>query len=175
MAREVDGMTYLMKGEWAHQKAVAGVRSHHTLRPSTSNNRQDPNRIRTGDLLRERRTATAARIAAMPNDGGVRGPSRATSTDRRTASGSSSPSDHWPSGWPGTTCRATYQTTTGSGDAHLLIWQALGPGVRWPPREALEREAQLDELARRMPAGTHLHGMPSVPPRVGAADGRVEK
>jgi hypothetical protein len=66
------------------------------------------------------------------------------------------------------------QTNAGSDDAHLLIWPALGPSVRWPPREALEREAQLDELARRMPAGTQVHGMPSVPPLQRAADARVD-
>jgi hypothetical protein len=56
------------------------------------------------------------------------------------------------------------QTSAGSDDAHLLIWPALGPDVRWPPRGTLEREAQLEELAQRMPAGTHVHGRPSVPP-----------
>lgn len=54
------------------------------------------------------------------------------------------------------------QTSAGSDDAHVLIWPALGPDVRWPPRDRLEREAQLEELARRMPAGTVVHGMPKV-------------
>ena len=65
------------------------------------------------------------------------------------------------------------QTSVGSDDAHLLIWPALGPDVRWPPRKSLEREAQLDELARRMPAGTHVHAMPSVAPLGGEAEDRT--
>ena len=56
------------------------------------------------------------------------------------------------------------QTRAGSDDSHLLIWPAVGPDVCWPPRQTLEREAQLDELAQRMPTGTHVHGKPSVPP-----------
>jgi hypothetical protein len=52
------------------------------------------------------------------------------------------------------------QTGAGSDDAHLLIWPPLGPDVRRPPRVTLEREAELEELARRMPAGTQVHGMP---------------
>jgi hypothetical protein len=56
------------------------------------------------------------------------------------------------------------QTSAGSDDPHLLIWPALGPDVRWPPRQTFEREAQLDELAQRMPVGTRVYGKPSVPP-----------
>lgn len=69
---------------------------------------------------------------------------------------------------------STSQTTAGSDDAHLLIWPALGPDVRWPPRETLEREAQLEELARRVPAGTHVHGQPLVPPRAGGSDASID-
>jgi hypothetical protein len=54
------------------------------------------------------------------------------------------------------------RTSAGSDDEHLLIWPALGPDVRWPPPVTLEREAQLEELARRMPAGTVVHGMPKL-------------
>jgi hypothetical protein len=54
------------------------------------------------------------------------------------------------------------RTSAGSDDAHLLIWPALGPDVRWPPRVSLGREAELEELARRMPTGTTIHGMPQL-------------
>ena len=53
-------------------------------------------------------------------------------------------------------------TSAGSDDAHLLVWPALGPDVRWPPRVTLEREADLEALARRMPGGTVVHGMPQL-------------
>ncbi len=59
------------------------------------------------------------------------------------------------------------QTSAGSDDRHLLIWPALGPDVRWPPRETIEREAELEELARRMPTGTLVHGMPTLTPLEG--------
>ncbi len=52
------------------------------------------------------------------------------------------------------------QTSAGSDDTHVLIWPALGRDVRWPPPLTLEREAQLEALARRMPSGTQVHGMP---------------
>jgi len=52
------------------------------------------------------------------------------------------------------------RTNAGSDDAHLLIWPALGQDVRWPPRKSLALEAELEALARRMPSGTEVHGMP---------------
>lgn len=52
------------------------------------------------------------------------------------------------------------QTSAASDDAHLLIWPALGGEVRWPPRETLHTEADLEALARRVPSGTEVHGMP---------------
>jgi len=54
------------------------------------------------------------------------------------------------------------QTAAGSDDEHVLIWPTAGPDVWWPPRKMLEREAQLEELARRMPTGTLIHGMPKL-------------
>jgi hypothetical protein len=54
------------------------------------------------------------------------------------------------------------QTGAGSDDAHLLIWPALGPDIRWPPHLTLERDADLEALARRMPTGTQVHGMPQL-------------
>jgi hypothetical protein len=54
------------------------------------------------------------------------------------------------------------RTSGGSDDVHVLIWPALGPDIRWPPPRALEREAQLEELARQLPAGTLIHGMPQL-------------
>jgi len=59
------------------------------------------------------------------------------------------------------------QTSAGSDDGHLLIWPALGPDIRWPPRETITREADLEALARRMPDGTLIHGMPTVAPLAG--------
>ena len=47
---------------------------------------------------------------------------------------------------------------SGSDDAHILVWPTLGPDVRWPPPKALKGEADLEALARRMPAGTDVHG-----------------
>lgn len=41
------------------------------------------------------------------------------------------------------------------------------PDVRWPPRESIESEEELGELARRMPGGTIIHGMPTVAPLPG--------
>jgi hypothetical protein len=52
------------------------------------------------------------------------------------------------------------RTQAGSDDRHLLIWPALGADVRWPPRETFAKEGELEELARRMPAGTQVHGLP---------------
>ena len=49
---------------------------------------------------------------------------------------------------------------SGSDDAHLLIWPALGPDIRWPPLHTLETEAELEQLARHMPTGTAVHGPP---------------
>jgi hypothetical protein len=49
---------------------------------------------------------------------------------------------------------------SGSDDAHLLIWPALGADVRWPPRETLQTEAELKELSRRMPTGVEPRGLP---------------
>jgi hypothetical protein len=58
--------------------------------------------------------------------------------------------------------------TQGRSDArHLLIWPALGADARWPPKETIEREAELEELARRMPGRTLVHGMPEVAPLPG--------
>jgi hypothetical protein len=54
------------------------------------------------------------------------------------------------------------RTSADSDDAHLLIWPALGRDVRWPPRETLHMEADLEALARRMPSGTLIHGMPKL-------------
>jgi hypothetical protein len=54
------------------------------------------------------------------------------------------------------------QTTAASDDAHRLIWPALGQGVRWPPRVTLQAEADLESLARRLPSGTEVHGMPQL-------------
>ena len=44
-------------------------------------------------------------------------------------------------------------TEAGSDDRHVLIWPALGPGIRWPPPKAIESERELMELARRLPTG----------------------
>lgn len=54
------------------------------------------------------------------------------------------------------------RTRASSDDTHLLIWPALGPTVRWPPPQMLETEDQLEALARRLPAGTQVLGMPEL-------------
>jgi hypothetical protein len=54
------------------------------------------------------------------------------------------------------------QTGADSHGAHLLIWPALGADVWWPPRVSFAHEAELEQLARRMPAGTEVHGMPQL-------------
>jgi hypothetical protein len=53
-------------------------------------------------------------------------------------------------------------TRVGSDDAHGLIWPALGPDIRWPPRVTLEHEDDLRELAATVPPGTQVHGRPPV-------------
>ncbi len=45
-----------------------------------------------------------------------------------------------------------------SGEAELLIWPALGPDIRWPPRKALRTADDLSRLARRMPDGVTPRG-----------------
>jgi hypothetical protein len=53
-------------------------------------------------------------------------------------------------------------TQAGSDDAHVLVWPALGPDVRWPPQVTLEREDDLREMAATVPPGTQIHGRPPV-------------
>jgi hypothetical protein len=54
------------------------------------------------------------------------------------------------------------RTSADSDQGHLLIWPAVGPEIRWPPQESLQQESELEELARRMPSGTVIHGKPQL-------------
>ena len=53
----------------------------------------------------------------------------------------------------GHTLRGDLYTSAGSDDAHVLIWPALGNDVRWPPRQTLQTEAELEQLALHVPSG----------------------
>jgi hypothetical protein len=53
-------------------------------------------------------------------------------------------------------------TEAASDDAHVLIWPALGPDVRWPPPTAVGSEDELRELSRRLPTGAIVGGDLSV-------------
>lgn len=50
------------------------------------------------------------------------------------------------------------RTGAASDDAHLLIWPALGPDVRWPPAKPFGTADDLNRLARRMPDGVQPQG-----------------
>jgi hypothetical protein len=57
-------------------------------------------------------------------------------------------------------------TEAHSGDAHVLIWPALGSDVHWPPRHTFEAEAELQALSHRLPAGVAPRGLAEMAPRL---------